>query len=239
MSHQGDDFANYMLGSSFDDTIEGFGGNDMIFGRGGRDLIYGDDGNDTMAGEAGDDDIFGGSGLDWALFAGPIGNYSFGTFGTFPENISVTDLVFTDGEEWLTSVERVQFSNLGVAFDLYGNAGAAARLAGVLFDGPVVDDPTYMRAFIEAFDYYDDLDIAGYVIDTFYPSYDAIDLAALIVDNLVGSAGSIADIYEVASLILTYGDAEVAVAASYTTYNDFNINFAGLVANGVEFLPFG
>ncbi|OHU86659.1 hypothetical protein BET10_18530 [Pseudoalteromonas amylolytica] len=70
--------ANYLNGTSQDDTINGFltndeisgqAGNDTIHGFIGEDTIYGGEGNDTLYGDYNDDQLFGGSGND-ALFGG-------------------------------------------------------------------------------------------------------------------------------------------------------------------------
>ena len=212
---QGDNFSNDLIGTAFGDTIVGLGG------------------NDTMEGGAGDDGLDGGSGLDWALFAGGVGEYRVGVFS---DHVTVNDVTFNGGSDLLFNVERIQFDDLGVAFDLYGNAGAAARLVGTLLGASAVYDPSYMRLFIEAFDAgYTAEQIAGYVIDILTDTNE--QLGALIFYNLAQRPGSGAENAYVTDLIYQYGDENLTVAAGYTSYNEANIDFAGLVANGVDFLP--
>ena len=78
----GDNNADFLLGSPFDDVIKTFGGddhinagagndevhagsgNDNVFGNQGNDTIFGGSGNDTLRGAIGDDELFGGKGND-------------------------------------------------------------------------------------------------------------------------------------------------------------------------------
>ncbi|MES2635097.1 MAG: hypothetical protein V4669_19180 [Pseudomonadota bacterium] len=234
---QGDDGNNNLFGFASDDLIEGFGGNDYLVGLGGADALYGDAGNDTLSGGAGDDDLFGGSGLDWARFQGNISEYRVTSFS---DHVNVNDVTFDGGLDYVgADVERIQFDDLGIAYDLYGNAGAAARLIGTLFGGEVLySEPVYMQIILDAFDDgYTAEQIAAAAIDIVYPTYTDEQLADLIYYNLAGYYGSQGEIDAIESLIYDYGDAYITVAAGYTSYNDVNIDFAGLVANGVDFLP--
>src|SRR5262249_9144971 len=60
----GDNGANLIVGTAFDDQLYGLGGADHIFGGSGEDSIHGGRGNDIINGNAGQDRIFGGSGGD-------------------------------------------------------------------------------------------------------------------------------------------------------------------------------
>lgn len=61
---KGNNFANTIFGSAFDDVINGLGGNDTLYGLGGSDLMSGGSGNDKVDGGTGDDDVYGASGND-------------------------------------------------------------------------------------------------------------------------------------------------------------------------------
>ncbi|KMK65711.1 nidogen-like domain-containing protein [Puniceibacterium sp. IMCC21224] len=60
----GDDDANALDGTIFDDSLVGLGGNDTIRGNRGQDTLLGGNGDDSILGERGNDLIDGGSGLD-------------------------------------------------------------------------------------------------------------------------------------------------------------------------------
>ncbi|MBE9174179.1 cadherin-like domain-containing protein, partial [Synechocystis salina LEGE 06155] len=60
----GDDAADFLLGTRQDDLILGLGGNDILFGNGGDDTLHGGEGNDILFGDFGDDVLIGGLGAD-------------------------------------------------------------------------------------------------------------------------------------------------------------------------------
>lgn len=56
--------ADYRMGNSGDDVLQGLGGADWLYGGAGNDRIEGGDGNDRLTGELGDDLVYGGAGND-------------------------------------------------------------------------------------------------------------------------------------------------------------------------------
>jgi Ca2+-binding RTX toxin-like protein len=71
----GNEFTNYIVGGTGDDTLSGGGGDDSIFGGDGGDTLLGGAGNNSLVGSAGNDRLIGGEGVD-ALFGG-TGNDTF------------------------------------------------------------------------------------------------------------------------------------------------------------------
>jgi Ca2+-binding RTX toxin-like protein len=63
------DFADVLIGTSFDDKIEGLGGNDALIGGAGNDQIDGGYGDDLISGGTGHDVILGGAGNDYIFSA--------------------------------------------------------------------------------------------------------------------------------------------------------------------------
>ncbi len=61
-----------VVGSKYDDVMNGGGGNDVLRGREGNDILQGSNGDDILQGEAGDDGLNGGMGND--TLQGGIGN---------------------------------------------------------------------------------------------------------------------------------------------------------------------
>jgi len=131
---QGDDTYN---GGNGDDIVNGLGGNDTINGNGGDDTINGGGGNDTIDGGSGDDQISGGSGDD--RLTGGLGNdiliggsgidtvviNASGTAGIGSANGGVLTVLTADGQDQLSGVEFIQFTNGTVAVH---NANADAYL---------------------------------------------------------------------------------------------------------------
>lgn len=141
-----------LYGTNNADTIYGNGGADTLIGNAGNDFIYsgnaqdphglndnagdllnggsdndtvmGGNGNDTLIGGGGSNLLDGGNGLDIALYTGaPRGDF---TIASKNGEIGITSA--TGGVDTLVNVERVLFSDVGVAYDIEGLAGQVYRL---------------------------------------------------------------------------------------------------------------
>ena len=112
-----------LLGNAEDNLIYGGQGNDSIFSLAGSDTVFGGRGNDTLVSGSGNDNFDGNDGLDSIILAGARINFSIseGESGTL--NISGSTDDFT-----LTNVERIEFSDGTLGFDIDGAAGQAYRL---------------------------------------------------------------------------------------------------------------
>jgi len=100
--------------------INGTSGADTLNGTAGADVINGLDGNDIINGGAGNDTIDGGPGTDTAVFSGVRSGYTVTTLG------ATTTVTGPDGTDTLTTVERLQFSDL----TLIVGAGGGQYFAG-------------------------------------------------------------------------------------------------------------
>ena len=109
-------------GTENDDDITGTAGNDALYGHGGWDLLEGKGGNDLLDG---------GSGTDTAWYEGKLADYDVVVAG---HRLFVTDRVGLDGADTLVNVERLDFADVALAFDVDGTAGEAYRLYQAAFD---------------------------------------------------------------------------------------------------------
>jgi hypothetical protein len=102
-------------------------------GTASADTWTGSVGWDAFEGNGANDTFSGGSGTDTAVFNGVRASYtvSIAANGTITVQDSVAG---RDGTDTLTSVERLQFSDSGLAFDITGNAGEAYRLYRAALD---------------------------------------------------------------------------------------------------------
>jgi hypothetical protein len=119
-----------VYGSTGADRIASYNRADLIYGNGGNDLIVSGAGRDIVVLGAGNSYVDGGTDLDFVRLTGQGGNYSFQQFGSEIGFFSAGDNVDTT----LTNVERVEFDNGVLAFDLDGVAGQAYRLYQAAFD---------------------------------------------------------------------------------------------------------
>lgn len=96
------------------------------------DTLTGGTGWDQFTGNGGNDTLNGGEGIDTAFFAGSRTTYTVTARTT---SITVADTVAgRDGTDTLTSVERLVFADVRLAFDTAGSAGKAYRLYQTAFD---------------------------------------------------------------------------------------------------------
>jgi hypothetical protein len=119
-----------VYGSTGSDRIAAYGGSDLIYANGGNDLILSGGGRDLVVLGAGDSYVDGGADLDFVHLAGQGGAYSFGIYGNEVDFNSSSSGISTT----LTNVERVEFDNGVMAFDINGIAGQAYRLYQAAFD---------------------------------------------------------------------------------------------------------
>ena len=117
---------------------QGGPGNDVLDGTVYSDRLEGQAGNDRLAGHAGDDQIHGGAGIDTAVFELARAHYELAAKGS-----SVRALSGGEGTDTLLQVERLQFTDLKLAFDLDGHAGTTARFLGAVFGREAVANRSY------------------------------------------------------------------------------------------------
>ena len=96
-------------------------------GGGGSDGLIGNDLDNWLLGGAGDDILVGFLGFDFAQYLGDLGSYAIGRNG------ATITIAGPDGADSLTGIERAQFADLALAFDIDGNAGQAYRLYQAAF----------------------------------------------------------------------------------------------------------
>jgi len=129
----GDAAANFLDGGLGFDVIDGGGGNDFIFGRDGGGLLRGDAGNDRIDGGVQNDTIYGGTGND-ELRVGDGDNFGYGEDGddVLLGAAGIDQLFGGSGSDTLIG--------LTAADVLDGGAGADSMWGGVGNDTYFVDD---------------------------------------------------------------------------------------------------
>jgi Ca2+-binding RTX toxin-like protein len=106
-----------------------------VVGTFAADTLTGTSNNDLINGQGGNDTIFGGAGTDTAIYSGKRIEY---TLSGNLSNLNVKDNSPTarDGTDTLSQVERLEFSDGAVAFDIAKgqNAGDVYRIYQAAFD---------------------------------------------------------------------------------------------------------
>ena len=256
---------NVFTGSSGNDTVEysqspsrviadlqsgyginAFGGTDRyqgienLTGSAFGDILAGDAGNNVFIGGMGNDNIMGRQGMDVAQFAGVRS-------GSFIMKAGTTTIVAgPQGVDTLDSVERLQFSDRGVAFDLdsgqsagntvrilgaaFGAQNIQADLVGIgmnLFDSghtqtQVAQHALDSRLFLNLAGSRSDVDFVNTVYRNVFGFLPTAPERDFYVGLLQGSGG-------------TMTQAELLVVAANGAQNAANIDLVGLQQSGVEF----
>lgn len=120
----------FTLYTGISSNLYGRGLDEVFPGLASSDVIEGLDGNDTFNGSRGNDRLDGGTGIDVVRYGLASSNYK--TARQADGSISVQK----PGAEIdvLVGVERAQFADRAVAFDVDGNAGRAYRIYQAAFD---------------------------------------------------------------------------------------------------------
>jgi uncharacterized delta-60 repeat protein len=108
-------------------TLTGTAGADTLTAGAGIHIINALGGNDTLTGSAGNDALDGGTGLDTAMYSARHAVYTVAHSG------SGYSLSGPDGTDSLLNIERLQFQDAHLAFDVDGTAGQIYRLYKAAF----------------------------------------------------------------------------------------------------------
>ena len=196
--------------------------------------------NDTLKGQPGTDFFDGGLGLDTVVYSGPIERYTINKSGN---RYIVSEPTGSDDTDYLSNIERLQFSNGKLALDLDGNAGDAARLIGTLLG------PSYVK----------DKALAGLVIGLLDQDYSSEAIASMglgtsmylglagsgsneafvkhVFKNVVGRTPQEAELQTYVGMLSSgTSQAALAVMAAETEFTAEKIGLTGLVLNGWEFI---
>jgi hypothetical protein len=196
--------------------------------------------NDTFKGQPGTDFFDGGLGLDTMVYSGPIERYTINKSGN---RYVVSEPTGSDDTDYLSNIERLQFSNGKLALDLDGNAGDAARLIGTLLG------PSYVK----------DKALAGLVIGLLDQNYSSEAIASMglgtsmylglagsgsneafvkhVFKNVVGRPPQEAELQTYVGMLSNgTSQAALAVMAADTEFTAGQIGLTGLVLHGWEFL---
>jgi len=238
-----------IYGGGGNDTLGSAGGNDLIDGGAGNDVVFGGIGNDTLIGGTGDDTLRGDEGIDTAKLTGARIEYkvSIGqpskTNNTTNTSWPVTTLQHTlEGNDSLSTIERLEFADVKLAIDLDGNAGQVAKILGAVFGKSAVQDKAYAGIGLffldnKLADYEGLMKLAIEVkLGTTAPT--PTQVVDLLYTNVVGVAPSAADKAPFVSLLESgaFTNGSLGVMAADTSFNTTNIDLVGLQLNGLLFV---
>jgi hypothetical protein len=196
--------------------------------------------NDTIKGSPGIDFFDGGLGLDTVVYSGPQERYTINKIGN---RYVVSEPTGSDDTDYLSNIERLQFSNGKVALDVEnGNAGEAAKLIGALLGPTYVKDKALTGIVINLLDqkYSSDtianLGLATPMFLNMAGSSSNTDFVKQVFTNVVGRAPTPSESSTYVNM-LDAGTSQSALAlmAAHTDLNAARINLVGLIQHGLEF----
>ena len=200
------------------------------------DEIYGLGGADSVRGGLGDDYLNGGIGIDYGLYVGGCDDYVLRYV-----DLGIYELLDTvaarDGEDILTSIERLQFADVGLALDLDGHAGQVAKILGAVFGKSSLANKEYVGIGLELLDggtsYHDLMTMALSVSGAITPDVVVTKLWT----NIIGTSPTVSDKAPFIDMLnqgMTHG--ALGIFAADTQFNATNINLIGLTQTGLEYL---
>ena len=196
--------------------------------------------NDTIKGQPGTDFFDGGLGIDTVVYSGPQERYSITKSGN---RYVVSEPTGSDDTDYLSNIERLQFSNGKVALDLGGNAGQAARLIGALLGPSFIKDKALAGVVIGLVDQdYSIENIANLGLNTsFYlalaGSTNNEDFVNHVFRNVVGRPPEVNEQKTYVDMLNAgTSQAALAVMAAGTEFTASQIGLTGLTSHGWDFI---
>jgi hypothetical protein len=196
----------------------------------------GGSGDDVLIGNQADNLLDGGEGLDTAIYEGALGDFSF-SWGEAA--LTVSDNTGLAGTDLLLGIERLQFGDRNLAFDLNDNAGQTAKLLGAVFGAASITNQTYAGIGLELLDGGMSYEELGALAISAAGATTSQQLIELLWTNVVGSAPTPDQVQPFIDLLEGgMSSGELAVLAAETDLNQQNIDLPGLARTGLEYLSF-
>lgn len=217
-------------------SIEQFvAGAARLTGSAADDHFVGSDGVNVFEGGRGNDMLDGGGGSDTAVFSNPVSSYVItGSSG----DLDVIDTSGVDGRDTLISIERLLFSDKGIAYDLDADAGQVAKVIGAVIGREHVSNPNFVGIGLELMDDgTTDEELAEFAIAAMGVSTPS-EIVTLLWSNVVGASPTVQQAQPYVDMlnngVLTTG--ELGIFAAETDLNATNIDLTGLSITGIEFI---
>jgi hypothetical protein len=230
-------------GTTYLDAVSGASSSDRVVLRNVEQVEFSDktlslEIPDTYSNTAGSDTFDGGPGIDTVVYDNKQAAYVIQ-----PESagIGVRSVNYSEGSDWLLNVERLQFKDVNLAFDMDGHAGVAVKTLGLVFGPAVATIPAYVGICL------DRLDNQGQTPSQLM--HDALALrlgadaqnAAKVVAFLYESLTGIVPSKEVQDVYVGWVDSgaysidSLAVYASDLSLNKVTAQLTGLAISGVAY----
>jgi len=193
---------------------------------------------DVYSNTVGSDIFDGGPGVDTVAYNGMSKDYQVKTRSS---GLEVTRTDYSESSDFLQNIERVQFKDIGLAFDVEGKAGVAAKTLSLVFGRESVQVPAYMGICLNYLDRqnYAANDLMKEALtlrlgeDSLVPS----KVVDFLYERLVGVAPSaeIQALYVSMIVNQTYSIESLAVFASDLNLNPVVAELVGMATTGLPY----
>jgi len=194
---------------------------------------------DVYVSTASKDNFDGGPGMDTVVYSGNLADH---VVKPDVSGMEVRSAAASEGSDWLLNIERLQFKDKGLAFDLDGNAGVAAKTLGLVFGSDAVALPNYVGIcldLLERQNYTQSLLMqAALNVRLGVDATDPGKVVDFLFVQLTGAVPSAQDKASFVNLIVnqTYSTESLAVAASELSLNPAAPTLVGLATSGLPYL---
>jgi hypothetical protein len=141
-------------GTTYLDAVSGASRSDKLVLRNVESIEFSDkvvslEINDTYQNTPDKNNFDGGPGIDTVVYDLPSSGYqvTVGNAGTEVKSVNSSE-----GTDWLIGIERIQFKDKSLAFDVDGHAGLAAKTLGLVFGIEAVQTPAYVGICLDYLD---------------------------------------------------------------------------------------
>jgi subtilisin-like proprotein convertase family protein/subtilisin family serine protease len=210
-------------------------------GGDGNDQLTGNQANNRLTGMRGNDTLDGGAGIDTAIYQDKKSDF---TITKTSNGFTIVDTTGTEGSDTLINIERLQFSDTTLAFDIHGNAGLAYRLYQAAFDRK--PDAAGLGYWIEHLDTGLDMNDVAYNFlnsDEFVTLYGKnVSNTAFVTqlyENVLHREPETAGYQYWVNVLDTGLGSRQVVLASFSDSAENQAQVIGSIQNGIEFTPYG
>ena len=235
---------NTLQGTTYLDAVSGASRSDKLVLRNVEAIEFSDkvvslEIPDKFASTPSKDNFDGGPGVDTVIYTGNQADY---VVKPDVSGIEVSSANFSEGADWLLNIERLQFKDKGLAFDLDGNAGVAAKTLGLVFGADAVALPNYVGICLDL------LERQNYTQNLLMKAAlnvrlgaDASDPGKVVDFLFVQLTGAVPNAQDKASFVnlivnQTYSIESLAVAASELSLNPVAPALVGMATTGLPYV---
>lgn len=230
-------------GTTYLDAVSGASSSDRVVLRNVEQVEFSDkvlslEIPDIYNNTTGSDTFDGGPGVDTVVYSSIHSAYEI-----TPEavGIGVRSVNYSEGSDWLLNVERLQFKDVNLAFDLDGHAGIAVKTLGLVFGAAAASIPAFVGICL------DRLDNRGQTPDQLMHDALAIRLGAdaqnpsQVVSFLYQALVGVAPTKEAQDMYVgwiqsgSYTIDSLAVYASQSSLNAVTTQLIGMAQSGVAY----